>query len=131
MVAVEYIFRSALKTEVEDLLGPTLASAGVGLMLPLVIPKKVSERLPEEIRAQVNEHGLTVTSARDQSFILICLIALFAVFTVWIYTLWLAKQTPTPLFVLPIWGVSCVAYKVWGWSCWIFGVVLSEVKEKI
>lgn len=66
LIAIEYGLRLALKTDTAGFVGPTLASAAAGLLIPTLSLKSKAASLPSDIQSELARLKVTVRSRFDE-----------------------------------------------------------------
>lgn len=123
LVAIETCLRTALNTDTSGFVGPTLATAAVGVLLPSLAPKSKSSALSQELQAELQKLKVSVRSKADERMIVIALLFLFLFIAAWVWALVLAERKVAHLFLgfdAPIWI---------GFICYFAGIIIAEIKE--
>lgn len=120
-----YMLEAFLKTIAsigsESLLGPTLAGAGIGFLLPLTELKRV--QLGGATEAQLRRLNAIAYSQRDKVFVDCVWVAFFGALAAWMYALFLSfRPGANPSFVSPL-IIGCIIF--------LGSLVLTEIKERI
>jgi hypothetical protein len=69
LILLEWLLRSSLRLETQSLMGNTLASVGLGFVVPLVRPKKRDLRISPELLRKLEQERIVLISAREKKFI--------------------------------------------------------------
>jgi hypothetical protein len=121
LLLLEWVFRKLANLNSHEFIGPTLAAAGVGFLVPLISPKTVVPTLPEEAKKQLD--GYYIIPKKQQRLVEITLLFLFLLIASWVYDLYLVcKPTSGLLGISPI-SLGLVTY--------LAAVVLAEIKESV
>jgi len=99
---------------------PTLASAGVGFVLPLTAPRERVAPLSASTKREIDALGLTLMSKAERRFTEIVWICVFGLTACWAYSLYLACGS-----------VHTRLHFVYGFGGYFIGVILSEVREAV
>ncbi|HEV7910424.1 MAG TPA: hypothetical protein VGP28_04915 [Methylocella sp.] len=105
---------------------PTIAAAGLSLLMPIVIPKPVPE-MSEAVRKQYPDKKITIIGQADQHLINSAWIFIFVIAALWGYSLYLNEKHIES--VLP--GIHLRATWIIGLASYIVGVVHTEIKEVV
>ncbi|CAN7543484.1 hypothetical protein [Caballeronia sp. LjRoot31] len=105
--------------------GPALASAGAGLVVPLVAPKSRIAELPDDVAHELKRLNVTVRSKRDEVFCLVCVLLLLSSLAVWEWCMILAEKKDLTL----IFGFSRPL--VIGLISYFVAVIAAEIKEAL
>jgi hypothetical protein len=121
LVGLEYIFRASISTSEGSgsFLGPTLAAAGVGLILPLIILQS-PVLASDEIKQKYGE--VVLINKRDRAIAEISLVFVFVCTAIWLYSLSLSCEKKDVLW----WILPCHIYP--GLFNYGIGVILTEIK---
>jgi hypothetical protein len=118
---LEAFLKSIASVTSESLLGPTLAGAGIGFLLPLTEFKRVN--LAQNLVSELEKFKVEAYSNRDKNFIEFVWLFFFISLVAWMYSVFLTfHPKQVPLDVAPLW-IGCVIFVV--------ALVLSEIKEKL
>jgi hypothetical protein len=93
--------------------GPTVAVAGISLLLPVLSPKNIP--LPPGLPANT-----VVINKTDQRVIEFAMIAFFTLIILWVYSIYLSHDRQTGYWAIVI-----------GLFTYLIGVVFTEIKEAI
>jgi hypothetical protein len=123
LIAIEYGLRLALKTDTAGFVGPTLATAAAGQLVPALALKSKTATLSTDLQQEIAKLKVTVYSRADERIAFISLVLLLASIAAWVWTLVLAEQKDTitiltldrPVFI--------------GLVCYLIAVLTSEFKE--
>ncbi|MHC8327494.1 hypothetical protein [Pseudomonas sp. LB1P83] len=125
LLTIEYCLKSALNTDTLDFVGPTLATAAVGLLIPCLSPKSRPSALSPDIVAELKRLKVSPRSNVDDAFVVIAILLILCFISAWTFSLVLVGKK-TPFLILgydaPIWI---------GFACYFAGVVIAEIKEAI
>ncbi|MCP4373229.1 MAG: hypothetical protein GY797_34760 [Deltaproteobacteria bacterium] len=125
LMIIEFILRASLALDTQIFIGPTLASVGIGFVIPLVAPKEKNFGLTDKKIKEYQTKGIVLRSTRDETFIHFVLILIF-VFTIsWMSSLYLSSQFPKMTWL------TVPAYMYPGFLNYFGGVLLSVVKGVI
>jgi hypothetical protein len=123
MILIEFILRSAFKVESRTFMGPTLAATGVGLMLPLTVPKPRDLQLTAATKEELRKYKLSVVVEPERRLMEWTWLSLVVFTFVWAYSLYLSCRSPH-------WLIMRVPdYLLAGLLTYFVAIVLSEVKE--
>jgi len=123
LIAIEHVLRLALKTEKAAFVGPTLATAAAGLMVPALALKSKDGALSADLKKELSNLKVTVRSKTDERLAAFCLLLLLALIAVWVWTLLLAERKDAVTILSldrPVF-IGLVAYAV--------AIVAAEIKE--
>ena len=121
LIFLEWLLRTLSNVDSQEFMGPTLAAAGIGLLVPLTTAKNKAASLSSNTQQQIL--GYIVISKKEQTMVGVIWIFLFLLLTCWTYDLCLiGKKCPAVFGISPLW-LGGIAYFV--------AVILSEVKESI
>lgn len=123
LIAIEYGLRLALKTDTAGFVGPTLATAAAGLLVPALALKSQTAALSPEFQKELANLKATVRSSTDELLVAVSLFLLLVFIAAWVWTLILAERKDTvtilyfdrPVFI--------------GLVCYMVSVVVAELKE--
>lgn len=127
LIIIEEALRSVGHLDAQTFVGPTLASVGVGLLMPLMQPHpgKPDRSIPDAFYHEAEAHHIPIQTPLARFFEAICLVALFVAIAVWTWTLYLSVTAPHGgLGPFP-------AYDDLGAVNYLLGVVLTEAREHI
>jgi hypothetical protein len=119
LLFLEWLLRKLANIDSHEFMGPTLAAAGVGFLVPLTTAKNKLSTLPTSTQLQLN--GYYVISSREQIFVDLSRMFLFVLVASWAYDLFLVCTRSAGFL-----GLSPV---VLGLITYFVAVVLAEVKE--
>jgi hypothetical protein len=102
--------------------GPNIAAAGLALMCPVVIPKRVTD-LPEAIKKEAKEKHCSIMTEADRRLTDVAWVILFLFAGAWGYCLYLVHLPQVPRF----YGFS--EQWVIGIAIYFVAVLLTEIKE--
>ena len=129
LLLIEVFFRFAFETDTQSFIGPTLASFGIGLVLPLTIYSKphnlTLNNLPPSLIQKLTSGEITIITAREKIFVNICWIMIICFTALWMWSLVLATKYSNLLWL------SLPAHYYPGLINYLLGFVFSEVKELI
>lgn len=123
LIAIEYGLRTALKTDTAGFVGPTLATAAAGLLVPALALKSKTSTLSDELRRELDRIGATVRSTADERIAAFSLLLLLVFIAAWVWTLLLAEQKDNVTIALLDRPVFI------GLFCYMVAVIVAEVKE--
>jgi hypothetical protein len=125
LIAIEYVMRLALKTDTSAFVGPTLATAAAGLMVPALALKSKAGSFSPELQRELKRLGVSVRSSADERLAAFCLLLLLALIAVWVWTLLLAERKDA---VVILWMYRPVFI---GLMAYAVAVVFAELKEVV
>jgi hypothetical protein len=124
LYCLELFLRTVAAVGSESLLGPTLAGAGIGFLLPLTDLKTV--QVPQAVESELARLKAKVFSKRDKQLVDCIWVAFFISLVAWMYSVFLtfppAQTSSTPSQLLPL-LVGCGVF--------VLSIILSEIKERI
>ena len=123
LIAIEYVLRLALKTDTAGFVGPTLATAAAGLMVPALALKSKERALGADLQRELAKLKVIVRSPAEERLAALCLLFLLILIAVWVWTLLLAEQKDA---VTILWLDRPVFI---GLTAYTFAVVVAEIKE--
>ncbi|WP_395457220.1 hypothetical protein [Acidovorax delafieldii] len=123
LIAIEYGLRLALKTDTAAFVGPTLATAAAGLLVPALALKSKTSTLSPELQRELERLNATVRSTTDERLVALSLLLLLSFIAAWVWALLLAERRDTvtilyfdrPVFI--------------GLFCYLIAIVVAELKE--
>jgi hypothetical protein len=125
LIIIEYGLRFALKTDTSGFVGPTLASAAAGMLVPTLALKTNTSQLTPEFQNELQRIGATIRSPKDERLIAFAVFALMSLIAAWVWTLILAEGRDTET-------IATISRPVFiGLACYFVGVVIAEVKELV
>lgn len=125
LIIIEYGLRFALKTDTSGFVGPTLASAAAGMLVPTLALKPKTNKLTPEFQKELVRAGVTARSPKDERLIAFAIFALMSLIAAWVWTLILAESRDVET-------IATINRPVFiGLACYFVGVVLAEVKELV
>jgi hypothetical protein len=130
---VEWFLRSAFKLSTQEFIGPTLASAGAGMLITLTnfkdkSQKAVPENLPPDLKKFVTDNGYKLESAgidKARVFSNISWIFTFLLTLLWIWSITLSTQSPSLML-----GAFPAHYYP-GAASYLIGLMFSEIREAL
>lgn len=123
LIAIEYVLRLALKTDTAGFVGPTLATAAAGLLVPALALKSKASGLSPELQKELKNLKATVRSTADERLAALCLLLLLILIAVWVWTLLLAERKD-PITILSLDRPVFI-----GLAAYMVAVVIAEIKE--
>lgn len=123
LIAIEYGLRVALRTDTAGFVGPALASAAAGLLVPLVALKDKAVSLGADVQAELKALKVTVRSHRDELVSALSVLLLLCAVAAWVWSLVLAEGKDPVLIV----GFSRPV--MIGLVCYFVAIIAAEVKE--
>ncbi len=121
LYGLELFLKTVAAVGSESLLGPTLAGAGIGFLLPLTDLKPVA--VPEEVQKELANLKASVYSARDKVLVDCVWVAFFISLGAWMYSVFLSfPPAHQPALSLPA-AIGCGVF--------VISLILSEIKERI
>jgi hypothetical protein len=101
LLFVEWTFRSISGTDAQTFMGPTLASVGVGFLLPLLSPKKRDLGLSETTRMEAEEAGISLIPKNEEILIYLSFVCIIVLTALWVWdTLLIFGDCKSPLGIL-------------------------------
>jgi hypothetical protein len=126
LILLEWLLRSAMKLDTQSLMGTTLASVGLGLIVPLVRPKKRDLGISSKLQTELEGQGVTVMSTREKRFIEFIWLCVFIFTGGWIFTVYLSSTNPDY-----VWWADIPVYLYIGFGSYFLGVILAEMYERV
>ncbi|MBT9502323.1 MAG: hypothetical protein IV092_13815 [Burkholderiaceae bacterium] len=123
LIAIEYGLRLALKTDTAGFVGPTLATAAAGLLVPALALKSKTATLSPELQKELKNLKATVRSTTDERLAALSLLLLLAFIAAWVWALLLAERKDTVTILLLDRPVFI------GLLCYMVAIVVAELKE--
>lgn len=123
LIAIEYVLRLALKTDTAGFVGPTLATAAAGQLVPAITLKSKVGNLSPDLQQEVGKLKITVRSRSDELIANVSLVLLLGCVAAWTWTLVLAEQKDA----MTIFTIGRPVFI--GMVCYFVAVLVSEVKE--
>jgi hypothetical protein len=127
LYALESLLKTIAAVNSESLLGPTLAGAGIGFLLPLTDLKQVP--IPESMRNELSKLNANIYYPRDKQLVEGIWVAFFASLAAWMYSVFLtfppthpSQLTHPSVLSLPV-IIGCVVFAI--------SMILCELKERI
>ena len=121
LFGLEFLLRTIASIGSDSLLGPTLAGAGIGFLLPLTELKPVA--LPDTLKNELEKLKASVYSERDKLLIDCTWIVFFISLGAWMYSVFLSfPPAHNSSFSLPVF-IGCAVF--------VISLILSEIKERI
>jgi hypothetical protein len=93
LIVLEAILRKCLGLNSYAFMGPCLATAGIGILIALIEPKKVDLELSPELSDLLKAKKATLGNPRDGLLIDVALFLVFVMILTWCWTLYLSSQT--------------------------------------
>ncbi len=121
LVVLEWVIRSAFAIDTQAFIGPSLASIGIGLVMPLTTRRTVEFDIPTQFEAMLEQKGWAVVSTQEQRFIQICWVSIPILMAMWAVTLYASTKFP-----LQYWRNLAL-----GTVNFMAGILLSEARERI
>jgi|SRR5207302_6539310 len=121
-VLVEYLLRKVFNSDPRGFIAPTLASVGIGQLLPLIALKDRTKLLPKKVRQSLK--GKVLISKWDQFVVQVSWILIFVFTLVWAVLLYLSIHSSDSEALL--FGYKTVYF---GMFTYFVGVILAEMKE--
>ncbi len=133
LLLVEWFLRSAFKLNTQEFIGPTLASAGAGMLITLTnfkdkSQKAVPENLPPDLKRFVTDNGYKLELAgidKTRVFSNISWIFTFLLTLLWIWSITLSTQSPSLML-----GAFPAHYYP-GAASYLLGLMFSEIREAL
>jgi uncharacterized membrane protein (DUF485 family) len=129
LYGLELLLKGFAAIKADSVVGPTLAGAGLGFLLPLTELKAVSSIDPE-LRRKLEEAKAAVYSRTDKSFSDFVWVCFFCSLAFWMWCIYLTLHvTQESGWHVLGWSVN----KSFAIGCIIFlvSVVLTEIKERL
>lgn len=137
LLLLESFLRSAFQINTRDFIGPTLASVGVGMIIPLTSYRSPEVKLSPlntpteaidlltrpEFTNLIKQRLLFVETQKARVFKNFCWFIIFVLVLLWVYSITLSTKSPSEL----LWIYPKHYYP--GIISYTTGVILSEVKE--
>ena len=124
LIGLEYLIRQIAKLEAYSFIGPSLASVGVGALIPLIEPKKKDFGLPAATIADYKSRGILLKSEREETFILCVWLFILVLILGWAFALYLSSK----LLTQTTWDIPSLAL---GLISYTIGITFSQIKEVI
>jgi hypothetical protein len=121
---IEWIFRIVTKDDTSKFMGPTLASAGLGFLVPLLVEESREVEIGAELQKELKEKGLKAVVKRDDDLFGLVAFAIFVGIAAWIGTLYLASRATPAAFL------SVNDYLWAGLGTYFVGVIIAYIREK-
>jgi hypothetical protein len=123
LVLMEWLLRTSLRVDSREFVGPTIAAAALGLLLPLTGLKNREFALSDKTRRQIDALKAVIVPKRERILIDVVWLTILASLATWGCCLVFAcKPEQNPIKVPPIY-YSLVSYFV--------AVIFCEIKEAI
>jgi|SRR5882724_1520625 len=121
-ILAEHLLRLILSSDPRGFIAPTLASVGIGQLLPLVVLKDKSKLLPKTVRAALK--GNVLVSKWDEIVVQVSWVLIFVFTLVWAVLVYLSIRAADSEALL-------FGYKTFyfGILTYFIGVILAEMKE--
>lgn len=91
LIVIEYGLRIALQKDTSGFIGPTLASAAAGMLVPTLSLKPNEAQLSAELQDELRRLGATFRSKNDERLIALAMFVLMSLIAAWVWTLILAE----------------------------------------
>lgn len=125
LLFIETILREALAQKGGASVGPSLAAAGVGFLISLIIPKQRTLELSAATDKELKDKKMSVIPTAERKFIDVVWLLTFLLIASWTYDVYVSYKTPELLW----WRFP--ALLVIGFANYFVGVICSEVREVI
>lgn len=122
LIAIEYVLRSALKTDTASFVGPTLATAAAGQLVPAVSLKSKNASLSPDLQQELEKLNVRVFSRSDETTTNVSFVLLLSCVAAWTWILVLAEQKDA----CTILAIERPVF--FGMLCYSVAVIVSEVK---
>src|SRR5437879_1351716 len=99
LIAIESGLREALHTDTAGFVGPALASAAAGLLVPLVALKDKTDALGPDLQAELRVLKVAVRSRGDELVSAMCVIFLLCVIAAWVWSVVLVERKDAVLLL--------------------------------
>jgi len=123
LILFETLFRSITGLDFSAFIGPSLAAAGLSLLIPLVRPKPVP--ISDEDNDKLKEDGYIICNTRDERLIVATWIAILVGIFLWSYACSTALNHPNAK-LSSFWDHSTI-----GMINYICGITFSTYKDAI
>jgi len=120
LYGLETFLKTIAAVGAESFLGPTLAGAGIGFLMPLTDLKLIP--VADSIAKELSRLSATAISSRDRRFVDFVWVVFFLSLGAWMYSVFLSFHPSQNPIISPV-TIGCVIF--------IVSLVLSEIKEKI
>lgn len=125
LIIIESFFRTAYPEKDLSFIGPTLASIGLGFLLPLVsIKRDTNTTLSPQTIDELKKYNLVVTKEKALFFSEIGLFFLTIIIGLWIWSLYLSISFPSTMWII------MPAPYVPGFVSYFLGVFLSGTGKR-
>jgi hypothetical protein len=129
-VAIEFLLRTALeqlhiKAEPHEFIPATLAASGIGQLFSVVVIRDKAKSLSKNIRQQLKQSGLTVSSQADKFVATLGWIAMLLLTVVWASLIYHSLTRRSDQDAL-LWGLNPLYI---GIGTYFACMVLAEAKE--
>jgi hypothetical protein len=103
--------------------GTTIAVAGISLLFPVIVPKRIDAPLTQRLQKEITERNFALVNRSDQKLVTSALVFLFVTTICWGYALWLSHSAPD------IDWYSVPSPFLIGLVTYAIGVIHTEIKE--
>jgi hypothetical protein len=121
LYGLELLLKAVAAIGSESLLGPTMAGAGIGFLLPLTDLKPVS--VPATLMKELKDHKASIYSERDKVLVDFVWVTFFLSLAAWMYSVFLSFPTHHASYSWIPAAIGCAVF--------LISLVLSEIKERI
>jgi hypothetical protein len=123
LIAMEWLLRISLRVDSREFVGPTIAAAALGLLLPLTGLKNREFALSDGVKRQIEALKAEIVPKRDRILIDIVWLTILASLAIWGGCLVFAcKPEQNPLNISPVY---------YGLVSYFVAVIFSEIREAI
>lgn len=125
LLFLEWMLRTAFAVDAHTFAGPTVAAAGLGLLLPVIIPKPINFGLPLKVQKLLTDKNCEILTKSARLLTDIAFVAVFLCIGLWAYSLFLSWKSPEQIW----WRLPCYMYP----ACINYGlaIILTEIKEAL
>lgn len=127
LIVIEWEMRSVSGVDTQAFVGPTLASVGLGILIPLMQPRpnRRDPAIPASFYEEAERYHMTVSTEREHHFDDLCLFLLIPAIVLWTWTVYLSVKAPHSM------AGPFAVYDYWGIVNYIVGAALTEIREHI
>jgi hypothetical protein len=121
LLLMEWLLRVSLTVNSQEFVAPTIAAAGLGLLIPLTGFKRREVKIPDDTKRQIDALGWVLVPKRERHLIDFVWLAVLVALGGWASCLVFAcKPQANPMRVAPFWYAMAVYF---------LAVIFSELKE--
>ena len=121
LVLMEWLLRVAVTVNSKEFIAPTIAAAGLGLLLPLTAPKNRAMALSETTLRELEATRVVIIPKRERVLIDVVWVLIFLALGAWAVCLVFACKPDADTLKLP--------HVLYGFVNYGLGVLCSEIKE--